>query len=57
MCEKCNDTGRITFMVWSGAFMFKPCDCNVAKENEQQALEKGRKLRAEILEKLKMVQT
>lgn len=55
MCSKCNDKGRTAVMVWSGAYMFKSCDCDIAKENERQALEKARKFRKQLLENLKKV--
>lgn len=35
-------------MVWTGAFMFKPCDCEIAKENERQSMAKLKKLHEEV---------
>lgn len=55
MCLKCNDKGRIALMVWSGAYMFKQCDCEIAKENESIAIEKLQNMHQRVLENLKKV--
>lgn len=52
MCDKCNNTGRLSFMVWSGAYMFQPCGCEVSKENEKKSLERLNQMHQEIMNNL-----
>ena len=51
-CIKCKDKGHMTIMVWTGAYMFKPCDCEVAKEKARVAEEKLKKMYDQVMEKL-----
>ena len=53
MCKKCGGKGHYGVMVWSGAYMFKPCDCGIAKQKEEQALKRLRKLHLEMQERIK----
>lgn len=51
-CIKCKDRGHMKVMVWTGAFMFRPCDCDAAKENVRVAQEKLNKMYQQVVEKL-----
>lgn len=52
MCEKCGGKGHYGVMVWSGAYMLKPCDCDISKQKNEKAMERLQKLHREILQKL-----
>lgn len=53
MCGKCEGRGRIYVELWSGSYLFKPCDCDVAKQNAENVMIKLNKLQLELQQKLK----